>query len=145
MTLKTIPLVLILSLLASCAQLPNQGTSEVRAPNKLAGLQAELTFLTWKSDLPDGSFPKTGQATHIYVTDTEFKTDGSKVNLPNAQGSYESTRLGDNQLKDSGFNKTFNGRYEIVYTFLTKTSGTFEEDWGNGAIYWTGTFEVSDI
>ena len=90
MTLKTIPLILILSLLASCAQLSSQSISEVNAPKKLAGLQAELTFLTWESDLPDGSFPKTGQATHIYVTDTEFKTDGSKVNLPNAQGSYES-------------------------------------------------------
>lgn len=115
------------------------------APDSLAGLSADIEFLTSESNEPAGSFPTEGIATHIYNSATTFRTDGSQINTSNTVGTYTAEKLSLNVIRDEGFNATFNDVYEIVYTFETLTSGTFTEDWGNGQILWTGVFNIQPI
>lgn len=115
------------------------------APSTLSGKKADITFITAVSDLPDGSYVTEGVATHFYNTETGFTTDGSQVNVDNTTGTYEAEKLSSNRIRDKGFNLTFGEAYEIVYTFTTLSSGTFTENWNNGEILWTGTFEMTDI
>lgn len=115
------------------------------APVSNAGLHVPLIIKSAVStDLPAGSFPAAGLVLQSYAADGSLSLQGFGPGTINSRGTYTYRRLSANTaveetLQTSDF---FTLPYTMVYTFKTANSGVWYQNFGNGLIRFSGTFDT---
>ncbi|MEO3692718.1 hypothetical protein [Roseateles paludis] len=125
---------------------PSKPSAEqVLAPVTNAGLHVPLIIKSAVStDLPAGSFPAAGLVLQSYAADGTLSFQGFGPGTINSKGSYTYKRLSANTaveetLQTSDF---FTLPYTMVYTFKTANSGVWYQNFANGLIRFSGTFDT---
>ncbi|MFO1227005.1 hypothetical protein [Roseateles sp.] len=118
---------------------------QLLAPVTNAGLHVPLIIKSAVStDLPAGSFPAAGLVLQSYAADGTLSLQGFGPGTLNSRGTYTYKRLSANTaveetLQTSDF---FSLPYTMVYTFKTANSGVWYQNFGNGLIRFSGTFDT---
>jgi hypothetical protein len=113
------------------------------APDSIAGLHVALVIKSTVSDLPPESYPRAGLVLQTYKDDGSMTFAGTGPGTIHSIGTYSYKKVSPNTgveetVQTSDF---FSLPYTMVYTFETKNSGTWEQNFGNGLIKFSGTFD----
>lgn len=121
----------------------------VTAPTTLLGMDVVLRIENAVTDYPSG-FPFKGAVVKRFKRDgtfTALATSTQQGQAPDAPqtfyGTYKYQRTGFNTAIEKSIDVSVNNTpYTTKYTFDTATSGTWEEDFGNGQIIFSGSFTL---
>lgn len=119
------------------------------APTTLLGMNVVLRIENAVTDYPSG-FPFKGAVVKRFKRDgtfTALATSTQQGQAPDAPqtfyGTYKYQRTGLNTAIEKSIDVSVNNTpYTTKYTFETATSGTWEEDFGNGQIIFSGSFTL---
>lgn len=113
------------------------------APNVTAGLHFALIIKSTISNLPPEAYPRAGLVLQTYKEDGSMTFIGTGPGTINSIGTYSYKKVSPNTgveevTQTSDF---FSLPYTMVYTFETENSGTWEQNFSNGLIKFSGTFD----
>lgn len=115
------------------------------APASNAGLHVALIIKSALSTaLPAGSFPARGLVLQSYATDGTLTFQGFGPGNINSRGTYSYKKVSANTaveetLQTSDF---FSLSYTMVYTFTSPNTGVWYQNFNNGMIRFSGTFDT---
>lgn len=120
------------------------------APTSLAGYDLVLQIENAVTTYPNG-YPYKGAVVKHFKRDGTFTAQGTSTmqgQVPDNQqafyGTYKYHRTGFNTAIEKSIDVSVNNTpYIAKYTFETATSGTWEEDFGNGQIKFSGSFTLA--
>ena len=114
------------------------------APESIEGLNIALNIKSAISELPVGSYPNAGIALQTYLADGSFTIKGIGPGTLDSYGTYTYTKVSGNTAVEEAIQTSefFSLPYTMVYTFETKTSGHWTQNFGNGLIRFSGTFDT---
>lgn len=125
---------------------PSQPAADQQlAPATNAGLHVPLIIKSAVStSLPPGSFPSAGLVLQTYAADGTLTFQGFGPGNLNSKGTYTYRRVSANTaveetLQTSDF---FTLPYTMVYTFKTANSGVWYQNFANGLIRFSGSFDT---
>lgn len=112
------------------------------APDSLLGVSVALTITHTQTELTEG-FPSQGIVVQSYGK-TNYVAKGIGPETINSVGSYRYTKVSPNTAVEEAIQKAehFTLPYTMVYTFLTARSGTWQQNFANGTIIFSGTFST---
>lgn len=115
------------------------------APATNAGLHVALIIKSaLSSSLPPGSFPARGLVLQSYAPDGTLTFQGFGPGNINSRGTYSYKKVSANTaveetLQTSDF---FSLPYTMVYTFTSPNTGVWYQNFNNGMIRFSGTFDT---
>jgi len=114
------------------------------APSVKADTNVALIIKSTKSDLPAGVYPTGGLVLQTYAQDGTLVFKGFGPGNVNSTGTYKYTKISANTAVEevTQVSEFFTFPYTMVYTFETPTSGKWFQNFGDGLILFTGTFDV---
>jgi len=125
---------------------PSQpGPAQQLAPASNAGLHVALIIKqALAPTLPPGVFPSAGLVLQSYAADGTLSFQGFGPGNINSKGSYSYKRLSANTAVEEATQTSdfFSLPYTMVYTFKTPNSGTWYQNFYNGLIQFSGTFDT---
>lgn len=123
----------------------NTPAAQQLAPDGIAGLSIALIIKSAVStDLPPNSFPNRGLVLQTYGSDGKLVFQGFGQGTINSRGSYVYKKVSANTAVEETIQTSdfFTLPYTMVYTFKTSTSGVWYQNFGNGLIRFSGTFDT---
>jgi hypothetical protein len=113
------------------------------APTSKAGYHYSLIIKSTKSDLPPESYPRAGLVLQTYEGDGSMTFLGTGPGTINSTGTYSYKKVSPNTgveetIQNSEF---FSLPYTMVLTYETEDSGTWEQNFADGLIKFSGTFD----
>ncbi|RZA08109.1 MAG: hypothetical protein EOO68_02550 [Moraxellaceae bacterium] len=113
------------------------------APNTKTDFHYALIIKSTQSDLPPDNYPRAGLVVQTYLKDGTMTFTGIGPGTINSTGTYTYKKVSPNTgveeaVQTSAF---FSLPYTMVYTFDTTSSGTWEQNFANGLIKFSGTFD----
>lgn len=122
----------------------NLPTEKHLAPTTKADSNAALIIKATKSDLPAGVYPMAGLVLQTYAQDGTLVFKGFGPGTVNSTGTYKYTKLSANTAVEevTQVSEFFTFPYTMVYTFETSSSGKWFQNFGDGLILFSGTFDV---
>lgn len=125
---------------------------ELGAPATLVGFDVVLQIEKAVSNYPSG-YPFKGAVIKRFTKDGKFTAQGTGTmqgQVPDNQqayyGTYKYQRTGFNTAIEKSIDVSVsNTPYITKYIFETANSGTWEEDFGNGQIKFSGSFTLAPI
>ena len=113
------------------------------APVSKAGFHYTLIIKSTVSNLPPESYPRAGLVLQTYQEDGSMTFLGTGPGTIDSTGSYRYKKVSPNTgvedvIQTSAF---FSLPYTMVLTFETENSGTWEQNFANGLIKFSGTFD----
>jgi hypothetical protein len=125
---------------------PSQPSSaQMLAPATNAGLHVALIVKSAVAPtLPPGVFPSAGLVLQSYAVDGTLTFRGFGPGTLNSSGTYSYKRLSANTAVEEAIQTSdfFSLPYTLVYSFKTPDSGTWYENFANGLIQFSGTFDT---
>lgn len=114
------------------------------APAAKADTNAALIIKATKSDLPAGVYPMAGLVLQTYAQDGTLVFKGFGPGTVNSTGTYKYTKISANTAVEevTQVSEFFTFPYTMVYTFETSSSGKWFQNFGDGLILFSGTFDV---
>lgn len=114
------------------------------APASIAGLNVALVIKRTQSVLPAGSYPSSGLVVQTYAADGTLKLQGIGPGTINSHGTYVYKKVSANTAVEQTdqISDLFEYPYTMVYTFKTPTSGSWYQNFADGLIIFTGTFDT---
>ncbi len=115
------------------------------APNNNAGLHIALIIKSGVSaSIPAGSFPSRGLVLQSYAADGTAKLLGFGPGTINSKATYSYKKVSSNTAVEEAIQTSdfFTLPYTMVYTFKTPTSGVWYQNFANGLIQFSGTFNT---
>lgn len=115
------------------------------APATNAGLHVALIIKkALAPDLPPGVFPSAGLVLQTYANDGTLRFQGFGPGNINSTGTFAYKRLSANTAVEETIqtSDSFSLPYTMVYTFKTPNSGTWYQNFYNGLIQFSGTFDT---
>ncbi|GGY63339.1 hypothetical protein GCM10011613_03800 [Cellvibrio zantedeschiae] len=103
-----------------------------------------LIIKATKSDLPAGVYPMAGLVLQTYAADGTMVFKGFGPGTVNSTGTYKYTKVSANTAVEevTQVSEFFTFPYTMVYTFETSSSGKWFQNFGDGLILFSGTFDV---
>lgn len=113
------------------------------APETNAGLHHALIIKSTLSELPPDSYPRAGLVVQTYQADGTMTFVGTGPGTIDSTGTYSFKRVSPNTAVEEAVQTSafFTLPYTMVYTFETASSGTWEQNFANGLIQFSGTFD----
>lgn len=113
------------------------------APATKAGFHYTLIIKSTISNLPPEVYPRAGLVVQTYQEDGSMTFRGTGPGTIDSTGSYSYKKVSPNTgveeaIQTSAF---FSFPYTMVLTFETENSGTWEQNFANGLIKFSGTFD----
>ncbi|WP_457418841.1 hypothetical protein [Roseateles sp. P5_E7] len=134
------------TLVGSFTTAPSAPTAEQQlAPTTNAGLHVPLVIKAATSaTVPADRYPTGGLVLQTYSPDGTLTFQGFGPGTLNSRGTYTYQRLSANTAVEETVQTSdfFVYPYTMVYTFTTPNSGTWFQNFGNGLIYFSGTFDT---
>jgi hypothetical protein len=125
---------------------PSAPTAEQQlAPASNAGLHVPLIIKSAVApSLPAASYPTAGLVLQTYAADGTLTFRGFGPGTLNSTGTYTFKRLSANTAVEETVQTSsfFTLPYTMVYTFKTASSGVWYQNFGNGLIRFSGTFDT---
>lgn len=125
---------------------PSQPNSDqMLAPSTNAGLHVALIIKSAIApQLPPGVYPSAGLVLQTYAQDGTLTLQGFGPGNINSKGTYSYKRLSANTAVEETIqtSDSFTLPYTMVYTFQTPNSGTWYQNFYNGLIRFSGTFDT---
>lgn len=125
---------------------PTKPTPEQQlAPVTNAGLHVPLIIKSAVApSLPPGVYPSAGLVLQTYSADGTLTFKGFGPGTIDSVGTYTFKRLSANTAVESTIQVSdfFREPYVMVYTFKTPTSGVWYQNFSNGLIRFSGTFDT---
>ncbi len=121
------------------------GPDQQLAPATNAGLHVPLVIKAAVAPgLPPGSFPAAGLVLQTYAADGTLNLQGFGPGTINSKGTYTFKRVSANTAVEETLQVSdfFTLPYTMVYTFRTPNSGVWYQNFGNGLIRFSGTFDT---
>lgn len=118
---------------------------EQTAPASNAGLHVALIIKSAIAPgLPAGSYPAAGLVLQSYSSDGTLKFQGFGPGTLNSRGTYSYRKVSANTAVEETVQTSdfFTLPYTMVYTFKTPNSGTWYQDFANGLIRFSGSFDT---
>lgn len=114
------------------------------APAAKADTNVALIIKATKSDLPVGVYPMAGLVLQTYAQDGTLVFKGFGPGTVNSTGTYKYTKISANTAVEevTQVSEFFTFPYTMVYTFETSSSGKWFQNFGDGLILFSGTFDV---
>lgn len=114
------------------------------APNTKADTSTALIIKSTISDLPTNVYPTAGLVLQTYAQDGTLAFKGFGPGTVNSTGTYKYTKISANTAVEevNQVSEFFTFPYTMVYTFDTPTSGKWFQNFGDGLILFSGTFDV---
>lgn len=114
------------------------------APSAKADTNVALIIKATKSDLPPSAYPTAGLVLQTYAQDGTLVFKGFGPGTVNSTGTYKYTKISANTAVEevTQVSEFFTFPYTMVYTFETSTSGKWFQNFGDGLILFSGTFDV---
>lgn len=115
------------------------------APATNAGLHVPLIIkATVAPTLTPDRYPTAGLVLQTYAADGTLTFQGFGPGTLNSRGTYTFKRLSANTAVEETVQTSdfFTLPYTMVYTFRTPNSGTWYQNFGNGLIRFSGTFDT---
>lgn len=115
------------------------------APASNAGLHVALIIKSAVAPmLPPGVYPSAGLVLQSYASDGTLSFQGFGPGTLNSKGTYIYKRLSANTAVEETIQTSdfFMEPYTMVYTFKTPNSGTWYQNFSNGLIRFSGTFDT---
>lgn len=115
------------------------------APATNAGLHVPLIIKRAVSPtVPPDRYPAAGLVLQSYAADGTLTLRGFGPGNLDSTGTYVYKRLSANTAVEETVQTSnfFKLPYTMVYTFKTANSGTWYQNFGNGLIYFSGTFDT---
>ncbi|HEY6528879.1 MAG TPA: hypothetical protein VIZ65_09305 [Cellvibrionaceae bacterium] len=117
--------------------------AEHTAPSAKSDFHYALIIKSTRSDLPPEAYPRAGLVVQTYMKDGSMTFTGTGPGTINSTGTYTYKKVSPNTgveeaIQTSAF---FSFPYTMVYTFTTTNSGTWEQNFANGLIKFSGTFD----
>lgn len=114
------------------------------APSAKADTNVALIIKSTKSDLPAGVYPAGGLVLQTYAQNGTLVFKGFGPGTVNSTGTYKYTKISANTAVEevTQVSEFFTFPYTMVYTFETPTSGKWFQNFGDGLILFSGTFDV---
>lgn len=103
-----------------------------------------LIIKSTKSVLPAGTYPAAGLVLQTYAQDGTLVFKGFGPGTLNSTGTYKYTKISANTAVEevTQVSDFFTLPYTMVYTFETSSSGKWFQNFGDGLILFSGTFDV---
>lgn len=113
------------------------------APDTNTGLHHALIIKSTLSDLPPDSYPRAGLVVQTYQEDGTMTFVGTGPGTINSTGTYTFKKVSPNTAVEEAIQTSafFTLPYTMVYTYETTSSGTWEQNFANGLIQFSGTFD----
>lgn len=125
---------------------PSQPSSDqMLAPASNAGLHVALIIKSAIApQLPPGVYPSAGLVLQTYAQDGTLTLQGFGPGNINSKGTFSYKRLSANTAVEETIQTSdaFTLPYTMVYTFKTPNSGSWYQDFYNGLIRFSGTFDT---
>lgn len=125
---------------------PSTPTAEqTLAPATNAGLHVPLIIKASSSPaLPPDAYPRAGLVLQTYAADGTLTFRGFGPGTLDSTGTYTFKRLSANTAVEEAVQTSslFTLPYTMVYTFLTPRSGVWYQNFANGLIRFSGTFDT---
>lgn len=114
------------------------------APVTNAGFYQALIIKSTVSDLAPQSYPRAGLVVQSYNADGTMTFKGFGPGTLDSTGTYSFKRVSANTAVEEAVQTSafFTFPYTMVYTYLTPNSGTWEQNFANGLIKFSGTFDT---
>lgn len=115
------------------------------APATNAGLHVPLVIKASTSPaLPPDAYPRAGLVLQTYAADGTLTFRGFGPGTLDSTGTYTFKRLSANTAVEEAIQTSslFTLPYTMVYTFLTPRSGVWYQNFANGLIRFSGTFDT---
>jgi hypothetical protein len=114
------------------------------APASRADTNTALIIKSTESDLPQGAYPTAGLVLQIYAQDGSMVFKGFGPGTLDSTGTYRYTKISANSAVEevTQVSDYFTLPYTMVYTFETPTSGKWFQNFGDGLILFSGTFDT---
>jgi len=114
------------------------------APIVKADTHVALIIKATKSDLPPNVYPTAGLVLQTYAQDGTLVFKGFGPGTVDSTGTYKYTKISANTAVEEvdQVSQFFAFPYTMVYTFETSTSGKWFQNFGDGLILFSGTFDV---
>jgi hypothetical protein len=114
------------------------------APAGKADTNVALIIKATKSDLPANVYPTAGLVLQTYAQDGTLVFKGFGPGTVNSTGTYNYKKISANTAVEevTQVSEYFTYPYTMVYTFETATSGKWFQNFGDGLILFSGTFDV---
>ena len=114
------------------------------APSIKADTNVALIIKLTKSDLPPNVYPTAGLVLQTYAQDGTLVFKGFGPGTVNSTGTYKYTKISANTAVEevNQISEFFTFPYTMVYTFETSSSGKWFQNFGDGLILFSGTFDV---
>jgi len=122
----------------------NLASEKHLAPSAKADTNVALIIKSTKSDLPAGVYPMAGLVLQTYAQDGTLVFKGFGPGTVNSTGTYKYTKISANIAVEevTQVSELFTFPYTMVYTFETASSGKWFQNFGDGLILFSGTFDV---
>ncbi len=123
----------------------NAPAEQQLAPSTNAGLHIALIIKSGVSaSVPAGSFPSRGLVLQSYAADGSLSFLGFGPGTLNSKGTYTYKKVSSNTAVEETIQTSdfFTLPYTMVYTFKTPTSGVWYQNFANGLIQFSGTFDT---
>ena len=125
---------------------PSQPSApQMLAPATNAGLHVALIIKSALApQLPPGAYPAAGLVLQTYAQDGTLTFQGFGPGNLNSKGTFTYKRLSANTAVEETVQTSdfFTLPYTMVYTFKTPNSGTWYQNFYNGLIQFSGTFDT---
>ncbi|RZJ12328.1 MAG: hypothetical protein EOP39_03980 [Rubrivivax sp.] len=117
---------------------------QLLAPATNAGLHVPLIIKHTVSQLPAGVYPQAGLVLQTYAADGTLTFRGFGPGTIDSTGTYAYKRVSANTAVEetTQVSATFTLPYTMVYTYKTANSGVWHQNFANGLIYFSGTFDT---
>ncbi|RZA08603.1 MAG: hypothetical protein EOO68_01835 [Moraxellaceae bacterium] len=114
------------------------------APATKADTSVALIIKATKSNLPPSVYPTAGLVLQNYAADGTLVFKGFGPGSVNSTGTYKYTKISANTAVEevTQVSEYFTYPYTMVYTFDTASSGKWYQNFGDGLIIFSGTFDT---
>lgn len=118
--------------------------SEHFAPSSIADTNVALIIKSTQSDLPPNLYPTAGLVLQTYAQDGTMVFKGFGPGTLNSHGTYAYKKVSANTAVEevTQVSDTFTLPYTMVYTFDTAHSGKWFQNFSDGLIKFSGTFDI---
>ncbi len=123
----------------------NAPAEQQLAPATNAGLHVAIIIKSAvSSSLPPDAYPRKGLVLQSYASDGTLTFLGFGPGTLNSRGTYTYKKVSANTAVEETVQTSdyFTLPYTMVYTFKTPTSGSWFQNFGNGMILFSGTFDT---
>ncbi len=114
------------------------------APAVKGGSNVALIIKDAQSNIPPNAYPRAGLVLQTYDLDGTLVFKGFGPGTVNSTGTYKYTKIAANTAVEevNQVSANFAYPYTMVYTYTSPTSGTWFQNFGDGLILFSGTFDT---